>query len=77
MKNNENANNFQLTLRDRHLLRLKKIGRTQDWLADELNVNRSYISQYFIYGSRENELTSRIEKRISREERRLLKRQVA
>jgi hypothetical protein len=68
MENNETQNNFQMQTRDFQLMRLKKIHRTQTWLAKQLNVNIAYISLYF-NGIAYSELEERIEKRIAREER--------
>jgi hypothetical protein len=73
MENSKTLDNVQIDNIDLLSLRLRKIHRTQNWLAKELGVNKSYVSQLF------NKLGyfhlyERAETRISREERKIKER---
>lgn len=73
MENNETMDNLQISKVDLLSIRLKKVGRTQNWLAKELDVNKSYVSQFF-NNLGYSYLSDRIETRIAREERRIKER---
>lgn len=68
MEITKERNDFQLSQREIQLIRLKKIRKTQGWLAKELGLNDATVSLYFKQQAFP-ELTDRVEKRITREER--------